>query len=1113
MSVSAEIIAALQIHAENLFKTFQKNAAISQLVFVLYNASSLTPSEKTISSFNLTHMKKQFLLCFPLLLFYFYSQAQTITVTGTVRDQNGGAVPFATVTETGSGTSAVADSAGRFTIRTQSGARLTVTAVGFQGQTLTVTGPTLDFTLRTGPDNLQEVVVTAVGQTRRRAQVGYSTTTITNENLNRGAPVNLFENMGGKIAGAEISQTGGPGSSTKVILRGFGIISGGSNNPLYVVDGIPLTDARFGATTNTDFGNTASDINPNDVESMTVLKGTAATSLYGSQARNGAILITTRRGRSGKLRIDYSGSANFSSVGKLPDYQDQFGQGWGSTFILSENGSWGPRLDGRERVWGATVDNSQLAKPFVAINNNMRDFYDIGQEFNNTLALSGGSGNNQFYFSYGNVTSNGPIPSAADMLERNTFALRTNSRFNNFTFNTSFNYINRKMNAPLTGQGSTAGASVFESVLQIPVDIPIKDLRDYQNFYFNVNNYFTPFAENPYYPLFENKNTQNEDRFFGNIDMSYRFLSWLNLQWRVGGDFASARTFGYRQVNAPAPGSWNAGNNPENAPRAPDIGSVSELTDYIATINSDLILRINKPVSRDFTIEGLAGLNFYQQQQRGTAASITNLVIPGFFNLSNSNNPPTATDSRLLRRLIGLYAQAVVGYRDEVFLTVNARNDWSSTLPLNNNAFFYPGAQLSWVASQTFDFSRTEISLLKLRAAYGKTGADPVPYQVDPTLALGTVTLPFGSILFPFNGVSGFGISNTLTNPSLQPIITSEAELGAEASFFQNRLGFDVSLYDKRTKGQIFTAPVAPSSGYTGLVRNLGVVQNKGIEITVNTTPVKTKNFTWTTINTFTKNKNKVLNLTGGPASVLLLSLYDAELRAFPGRSVAGIYAPKAQVDSLGRLIVNPQTGMPLTTEERQYYGSGEYDFITGMQNMFTFKNSLSLGFSLDYRKGGVMYSGTSDLALFVGNSYITTYNDRKPFVIPNSVVAVTDAQGHTSYEENTTPILQENMDTYYYPTGNPAMAYQQRIIDRSFLKLRDVTISYQLPKQWASGIGANNLSVTLYGRNLLLWTPESNIYIDPEASNLGNDLNSELGEFRTAPTYKTFGIAIRAGF
>jgi TonB-linked SusC/RagA family outer membrane protein len=1057
-------------------------------------------------------MKRQLLFFLMLFACYLTSYSQTTTVTGTVTDQTGRTVPFATVTETGTGNSVVADSAGRFTIRTQSGARITATAAGFQGQTLQVTGPTLAFTLRSGQDNLQEVVVTAVGQTRRRTQVGYSTTTISNENLNRSAPVNLLENMGGKIAGADISQTGGPGSSTKVVLRGFGIISGGSNNPLYVVDGIPLTDARFGATTNSDFGNTASDINPSDVESITVLKGTAATSLYGSQARNGAILITTRRGRSGKLRIDYSGSANFSSVGKLPDFQDQFGQGWGSTFILSENGSWGPRLDGQQRVWGAVVNNSQLSKPFAAINNNMRDFYDIGTEFNNTLALSGGSENNQFYFSYGNVTSNGPIPSNADLLERNTFALRSNSRFNNFTFNTSFNYINRKMNAPLTGQGSSSGATVFESLLQIPVDIPISDLRDYKNIYFNVNNYFTPFASNPYYPLYENRNTQNEDRFFGNFDASYRILPWMNVQWRLGGDFTNARTFNYRQVNAPAPGSWNAGNNPENAPRAPNIGSVAEIRDGISTINSDLILRINKPV-RQFTIEGLAGMNFYQQQQQGVSASITNLVIPGFFNLSNSNNPPIATDSRLLRRLIGVYGQAVVGYNDQLFLTVNARNDWSSTLPANNNAFFYPGAQLSWVASQTFDLNRSSVSLLKFRAAYGKTGSDPLPYQIDPTLALGTVGLPFGSIIFPFNGVSGFGISNTLANPSLQPIITSEAEVGVEMNLFQNRVGLDLALYDKRTQGQIFTVPVAPSTGYTGLVRNLGVVQNRGVEVTLNLTPVKSNAFTWNSTITFTKNRNKVLNLTGGPASVLLLSLYDAELRAYPGRSVAGIYAPKPQMDSLGRMIVNPQTGMPLSTPERQYYGDGEYDYISGMQNTFTFKNSFTLGFSLDYRRGGVMYSGTSDLALFVGNSYITTYNDRKPFVIPNTVVAVTDASGHTSYVENTTPILEESMDTYYYPTGNPAMAYQQRIIDRSFLKLRDVTLSYSFPKAWASRIRSNNLSVTLYGRNILLWTPKSNIYIDPEASNLGNDLSSELGEFRTSPTYKTFGIAIRAGF
>ena len=495
-------------------------------------------------------------------------------------------------------------------------------------------------------------------------------------------------------------------------------------------------------------------------------------------------------------------------VGKLPDVQKTFGQGWSGSFVLSENGSWGPKLDGKERLWGSIVDNSQLLKPFSFIDDNMRDFYNTGTEFNNTVALSGGSDVTSFYFSYGNVTSDGVIPSNSDNLQRNSFALRTNSKFNKFTINSSFNYVNRKMNAPYTGQGASDGTSTFENILQIPVDIKISDFRDYKNKFFNIDNYFTPYAENPYYPLYENRNTQNSDRFFGNIDAGYKFTNELSAQLRVGGDFTNARTFGYKAVNAPSPGSWNAGNNPETGIKNPDVGSVTEISNHLGVINGDFILKYVRNLNSDLTLEALVGYNYNQQNQKAVSASVTNLVIPGFYNLSNSSVKPTATDATVLRRLMGVYGQAVLGYKNQLYLTLNARNDWSSTLPIENNSFFYPGGNLSWIASQTFDLTNTAISFLKLRAAYGKTGSDAPPYNVYPVLTIGDVNLPFGSINFPFNGVSAFGIANTLGNQTLKPIITSEAELGTEIRFWKSRLGFDVAVYDKRTNGQILPFPL-----------------------------------------------------------------------------------------------------------------------------------------------------------------------------------------------------------------------------------------------------------------------------------------------------------------
>lgn len=1038
--------------------------------------------------------------------------AQQRTIMGKVTDPEGKPLAGVTITYLQKSSSTITDADGTFKITAEQDHTLRITYVGFESMDIVPGNQSyLNVVLQSKLNTLNEVVVTALGQTRSKIKVGYATTTFNADAISRASPANALDALTGKIAGANISKTGGPGSSTKVILRGYGTI--GNNQPLYVIDGIPLNDSRFGANNNLDFGNGLNDINPNDIETISVLEGTAASSLYGSNAKNGAVMITTKRGKSGKIKLDYSGSATFSRVGKLPEMQNQFGQGWGGIFVLPENGSWGPRLDGKERAWGSIVDNSQLIKPFRFIDDNIRNFYNTGVELNNTIALSGGNETSQFYFSYGNLTSDGIIPTKTDYYQRNTFALRSNNKFRNFTVNSSFNYSNKKQNAPYTGQGGSDGGSIFEEILQIPVDIPITDFRDYKNKFFNVDSYFTPYAENPYFPLYENRNTQNTDRVFGDVDFGYKILRDLSAQLRIGGDVTNSRTFGYKAVNAPSIGSWNKGGNTEGASRAADVGSVSEQAQYIAAINGDFILKYNPKISSSFSLETLAGLNYFQQDQKGSSALITDLFIPGVYNLSNSLIPPTAADFQVHSKRIGLYGQIVLGYENELFLTGNIRNDWSSTLPINNNSIFYPSASLSWVASNSFNIRNGALSFLKFRAGYGKTGSDADPYSVYPTLAIGNVGLDFGSLTFPFNGVTSFGIDNTIGNLKLRPVITSESELGTEMRFFGNRIGLDIAVYDKKTRGQIITVPIAPSTGYRGLVNNLGLIENRGLEITLHVKPIETNKFSWAINSTFSKNDNKLKYLSIGLDNVILNRAYDASLIGYPGRSLTGIYAPVPQYTPDGKIIVSSATGMPLDAPEKGYYGNAEYDYMMGMLNTLSYKN-LNLSFSLDFRKGGKMYSGTADLLNFVGNAYNTTYNDRKPFIIPNSVIQTgLDGAGKPVYKENTVVIDESAYYDYWYQTQNKAGSYYDRIIGKSFLKLRDISVSYSLPQGWASRISASNLSLSVYGRNFLLWTPRSNFYLDPEASNQGNDLASEFGEFRTAPVSRQYGISLKATF
>jgi TonB-linked SusC/RagA family outer membrane protein len=1069
-------------------------------------------------------------LLFMLLVFVSFSvYAQNELVSGKITNPRGEPVSFATVTVKGTKTSAVAEADGSFKIKASRGQTLVVSATSYTTRNFQLDQLTgNEVVLQPGQTSLNEVVVVALGQSKSKAKVGYSTATFNSETINKVSPVSMLDGLQGKVAGADISNVSGtPGGSTKVILRGYGVIGGGNNQPLYVIDGIPLSDATIsigGAGGNgpalTDYGNGMADVNPNDIESITVLKGTSASSLYGSVAKNGAIIITTKKGKSGKLRIDLASSFNWSVVGKLPDEQKQFGQGWAGVSDLGQNGSWGPALNGKMTPWGATVDNSQLVKPFSFQENNLRDFYDVGTEANNTLAISGGNEKTNFYFSYGNVTSNGILPGNYDMLERNNFTLRANSTFNNFTIGVSVNYINRHLTTPAKFSLAGLGNDLFNNILQIPVDIRIKDLSLYNNKFFNVDNYFTPFAENPYYDLTQNGSSQKSDRIFGKVDMSYKFDPSFSAEFRIGGDFSNASTSIWNAVNAPTPGSWNSGNNVDGSARSPDIGSYQQQSDYNSLIDADFILKYDRDFNSNFNLDALAGVNYYQQQASNVTGAIQGLTIPLFYNLGNSNSPPTSSNAFAEKRLIGVYATATLGYRDQVFLTVNARNDWSSTLPINNNAFFYPGANLSWLASNTFNMKNSSVSLLKFRVAYGETGADALPYLIYSTIQQGnipaTTGMPYGTITFPIAGVNGFTITPNIGNLNLKPIITKELELGLESKFLDNRVGLDVAVYDKETDGQIFNVPISPSSGYSGLIENVGVVDNKGIELTLNGTPVRSRDFNWTFNFTFSKNVSKVVSLSNGLNKIQIGNdglTGGMEFDLFPGKPVGIFYSPAGVYTPDGKIVVDANTGFPVVAPDKADIGTSERNYSMGFANTFSYKN-WQLSFSLDFREGGKFYSSTADIFMFSGNAAITAYNDRKPFIIPNSVNQIAGTGGKPVYVENKTYIAESVFDSYFYTNNNKPLAYPMRLIDKSFLKLRDISLSYTLPAKWATPIHASSLMVSAYGRNFLLWLPKDNKYIDPEVSNLGNDLQSEFGEYSpTGPTTVQYGISLKASF
>jgi TonB-linked SusC/RagA family outer membrane protein len=1062
--------------------------------------------------------------------------AQTRTISGKVTDaKTGNPIQGATVSVQGRTTAVQTGTDGRYTIANiPSDAILVFSFVGYSPKELKPgNAATLDVMLEEVATQLNEVVVTALGQSREKKSLGYSTTTLKTEDINRVSPVSMFDGLQGKVAGVDISNvSGNPGGSTKVILRGYSSL-GGNNQPLFVVDGVPVSDVRPGSEgvdpdgannkgtsldniglPGYDFGNTANDINPNDIETMTVLKGAAATSLYGSRASNGVIIITTKKGKSGRIKVDVNSSAVFSDPLILPRMQNQFGQGWEAQFIPSENGSWGPRLDGVNRLWGAPVNNSQLLKPFSFVKDNFRDAYETGREFNNTVSFNGGNNNTTFYFSYGNAYSDGVVPSDNDSYRRNALSLRATTRLDKFFAEGSFNFVNKAQRFVEVGQSASGvGGSFFEQLLQIPVDIPIADLRDYKNQFFNVDNYFTPFAENPYYTLFENGGRSRNDRFFGNINLQYKIMDWLTLQVQQGIDNTNSVTKTWRNKNAPSPGSWNAGSNPESAARSANIGSVQEGSQKYYEYDSKLDVLIKKRFNDDFDIDAIAGANYNERGSNVLFTYVEDLALPGFFDISNGVNPPQSSHYKSKQSIFGLFGSATLGYKDYLYLTLTGRNDWSSTLPKGKNSYFYPSANVSLLLSNLLDLTgRTPINYAKIRASLGRTGKDAPIYRVYDVISSQVVILPFGQISFPFNGVPGYTLNDRLGNVNLEPEISKEWELGGEFRLWDSRISLDLAYYNKLSEGQIINVPIAPTTGYTSVTLNFGEVRNQGIELSAQVTPVRSRHFTWDINYVFTRNRNKVLELPTGLDRVTLNNAYDANLEARLNMPLGVFFAPTARRDPQGRVIVDINTGFPVVTTEDVYFGTAQRDYTMGLSNSFTYQN-FRLGFSFDYRKGGVFYSSTSELLLFTGNHYRTVYNGRKPFIIPNSVNESFDADGKPVYTENKTVLDEIHQDDYYYQNSNRATFYDWTILDKTFLKLRDVTLSYTFPSNWTKKIAAERVVLTLIGRNLWVKLPKGNRMVDPESSNFGRDIASEFGEFRVGPTPRSYGASLRVSF
>jgi len=1046
--------------------------------------------------------------------------AQDKRVSGRVTAADGKPLAGVTVAVQGSNTTAQTDQNGNYTLSVPVGKVLVFRSLGFAEKTLIVKEGQSGFNVMLEGSNkaLEEVVVTAMGMSKQSKALGYAATTVKANDIVAANNMNAMTGLQGKVAGVSISNSGTTGGSTKVIIRGVSSFS--ANNPLYVVDGVPINNsfqakvesnsgyqAKIESTRSIDLGNAANDINPDDIESMTILKGASATALYGSRAAHGVIMITTKKGKLGQhLSVTYNGAINVSNVLMVPQTQHLFGQGW-PDFDAAENGSWGPKLDGIERPWGSAIDGVRQTKPFSYVKDNIKKFYVSGLDATNTLSISGGGERSSYLFSYGNFYQHGVLPGHPDKLKRNNFSFRGNTNLDRFAFNYGVNYVRRDLNAIFQGQGSAdGGKTTFQELIQTPVDIDILAMADYNNPYYNYDNYFTPYSSNPYKALLDNGTKLQEDRVYGNIDFSYKILPWLTAVGKLGGDFGSINTRDFSQRITYTPGSTSAVHK-----KAIITGRYGENYRKANQIDATLMFKAEKSFNETLNLSANVGYNFNQQGFSYLDSYISGLNIPGWYSLKNTSGTPVVENIFLRQRLMGLFADATLSYRNYWFLNASFRSDWSSTLPIKHNNYKYGGINTALILTDAFGELKSDLfNFIKLRAAWGKTGNDASPYRVQNTYASSRLGLGFGDIVLPLKGTAGLQHGKLLGNDNLKPEITTEFEFGTEMKLLNNRIGLDISYYNRKTVDQIYSSALPPESGFTTRTQNIGDIRNTGVEIGLNATPLKMKDFQWDLGINFTKNNSKVVKLWDDVKEFNIYSAYMVDFVALIGQPLGVFKVPEVMAvkdgEHAGKVVVNATNGIPLTEpNSKRTVGKYEPDFVVGFNTKFTYKD-WSLAGVLDWRKGGFFYSYTAQLNYFVGNAVETMYNERQPWLIPNSVKQVGD-----QYVENDVQISVNNINNYWNPSSTNFM-YDRAVLKRDFVKLREVVLTYSLPK---SILGSNikGLDFSLVGRNLFLWTPKNNNFVDPESTNYGNDIISNFGEFAAGPTFRSYGGSVRVRF
>jgi TonB-linked SusC/RagA family outer membrane protein len=1040
------------------------------------------------------------------------ANAQSVNLSGVITEKSTGLpLPGVSVSIKGSAGGTQSNNEGKFSLATKAGDVLRITFIGYTTREIAVKPDqtTLDVALEETQNALNEVVVTALNITREKKSLGYAVQELKSKDISEAKETNLVNALSGKVAGVQVTNSQGDMGSSRIIIRGETSISG-NNQPLFIIDGVPVDNTQnLGNAGSRDFANTISDINSEDIESMSVLKGPNAAALYGSRAAAGVVLITTKKGKGSKgLGITINSNTSFSNLLVLPDYQNSFGQGSNGQFSYVDgkgggindgvDESWGPRLDGRLIP---QFNSNGVAVPFVAHPDNVRSFFNTGRTLNNGIAFTGSGDKYDFRLSYNNLDQTGVIPNSSQ--SKNSFLFNLGYKITpKLTLNTYANFVNSSADN-LPGSGGRRATSTMLQFTWFGRQVDVNQLKTYQDALGNNINWNNSYYSNPYFVAYENTVGQVRNRLIGSVELNYKIIGGLSANFRTGNDYYTDR----RKIKI----AYGTNGTP--------FGSYEEDAYTFNENNTEGRLDYTKKLNKDFNLDILLGGNIRTTTFENNDQLASKLAVNGLYTLSNSRDPLISSNIYTKQKIYSAFSSAQLGFRNYAYLNLTARNDWSSTLPAANRSYFYPSVNGSLILSEAFDIKSDVLTFAKLRAGWSKVGKDASPYQLINS---------YGFIA-PFNSNPQQYANAIFLNTDLKPETTKSTEAGVELGLFNNRVRFDFGIYNTNSVDQILNLDVSTSTGYSQKLVNGGTINNKGLEVQLGLTPFKTDNFTWDINTNFSLNRSEVKSLYGDIQSYVLGTNRTVQVLASVGRPYGQLFGTAFVRNDAGDIIVKAD-GTPTISTSKQILGKFTPDWIGGITNSFTYKN-INLSVLVDAHVGGKIYSNTNRTGTYTGVLASTlegrgAENGGLSYYYPGNSTANKAVQiafgtaapgGATVYDDgmvfngvladgsaNSTILPAQQ---YYKGFTNADEAF---VYSATYVKLREVKLGYNLPKQWIKSIGLQSASVSVVGRNLLIIHKEVP-NIDPEtAFNTGNGQGLED---LTLPGVRNIGFNINLKF